>query len=403
MIRVEQSQPKRFNRRPNFPIAGTMKPFGLYPLWITPVLPGETLQSQTTKMRVISMPILHPLGGSWLETWTVYVKFTDIDRELGQMFVSDTYSTTGYTAAADSARMFTKAGQIDWVQKCVDRIHTAYFVHDNETPRTIDGVPQVKLNNVSWYQNLMFRPADEAVPVSDANDMYEHLQAWQMLQQMQMTELTYEKYLETFGVRSVRQNVGDPEILRFSRSWTQPVNTIEPTTGAPSSAWAWSDEIKMEKAKRFDEPGFVLQIATIRPKLYQGNLGGSMVGNLWGFSDWYPSYTLSDPTSGVRDITGDDPVFDSVAGGTGSDDLIYDHRDLLSHGEQFVNTATHPYRLPVSTGLDVTSGSSEPEDNRGEYCTSQDVDDLFAGETKICYYDGMASAVIAGHVTDTTR
>ena len=65
----------RHNRRPNFPIAGTCKPYGLYPLWVHPVLPGETLQSMTTKIRALSMPIKHPLGGAWMETWLVYVKF----------------------------------------------------------------------------------------------------------------------------------------------------------------------------------------------------------------------------------------------------------------------------------------------------------------------------------------
>lgn len=403
MITVQQAAPKRVSRKPNFPIVGTVRPYGLYPLMAAPVLPGETLQSFTSKIRLLSMPVKHPLSGAWMETWLVYVKFTDLDRELGQSFISDAVDNTAWLADADSNRFFTAAGQIDWIRKAVERIHSAYFVHDGETPRTIDGVPQVKLNNISWYQNMMFKPADAPVPTTDASDQYQHLQAWQMLQQMQMTELTYEKYLETYGVRSVRENVGDPEILRFSRSWTQPVNTIEPTTGAPSSAWAWSDEIKMDKPKRFDEPGFIVQIATVRPKMLQSNIAHSMLGNMWGFSDWYPSYNLQDPTAGVRSILGNDPVFAASAGGTGTDELIYDHRDILSHGEQFVNTDDHPYPVPMSSGMSVASGS-EPEDNRGEYCTVGDVDDLFIGETnKVCYYEGISSCVISGHVTDTTR
>lgn len=394
---------QRVNRRPNFPIAGIMKPFGLYPLWATPVLPGETLQASNTRMRTISMPINHPLSGAWLETWMFYVKFTDLDRDLGQMFISDTYDDTGWTAASDSARYFTKSGQVDWVRKCMERFHDAYFVHDNETPRTIDGVRKCKLNAVSWNQNLMFKPDDAAVPTVDASDQYEHMNNWMMLQQMQMTELTYEKYLETYGVQQVRQNVGDPEILRFARSWTQPTNTIEPTTGAPSSAWAWSDEIKMEKAKRFDEPGFVVMCATVRPKMYPVTLASSMIGELWGFSDWYPSYNLQDPTAGVKEIPGSSSLL-AAGGATGNKNFIYDHRDLLTHGEPFVNCAQgdHFYDLPYFAGP-AFGDSAEPEDMRGEYADDTSIDAMFSGVNKGLYYEGMASATIAGHVTDTTR
>jgi len=405
MITIDQGKKTRHNRRPNFPIAGTLRPYGLYPQWIHPVLPGETLQSMVQKHRVISMPIKHPLGGAWLENWLCYVKFTDLDRELGNMFISDDFSTTGYIAAGDSERYFVKTGQIDWVQKCVDRIHQAYFVHDGETPRTFDGVPKIKLNNVSWYQNMMFKAADDTVPTVDGSDHFEHMQGWMMLQQMQMTELTYEKYLETYGVKSVRENMGDPEILRFSRSWTQPVNTVEPTTGTPSSAWVWSDEMKMDKAKRFDEPGFLIMLTAVRPKMYQANLTSSMVGNLWGFSDWYPSYNLQDPTAGVRKMMSDDAVFDAAAQDAGVDELIYDHRDLLSHGEQFINTTTHPYALPQTASLEVMA-ASEPEDIRGEYAVIADINNLFSGvgvPNNGLYYEGMAHCTISGHVTDTTK
>ena len=354
------------------------------------------------KSRMLSLPVKHPLAGAWLENWLVYVKFTDLDRELGQSFISDDVSTSGYVAAADQPRHFTGAGQIDWIKKCVERVHKAYFVHENETPRFIDGVPQVKLNNVSWYQNCVFEAAAEAVPTADADELYAHLQGWQMLQQMQMTELTYEKYLETYGVRSIAENKGDPEILRFARSWTQPVNTVEPTTGAPSSAFVWSDQITMDKAKRFDEPGFILMLTAVRPKMFQANLGHSMVGNLWGFSDWYPSYNMQDPTAGVKKLLKDDHVFAAALDDSGGETILYDHRDLLMHGEQFINDDAHPYSLPMSTGLQTATGS-EPEDLRGEYCKESDIAPLFTGTDPRCYYEGMAHCTISGHVWDSTK
>lgn len=403
MIVVDPKNRTRKNRTPNFPVAGTVKPFGLYPIFAHPVLPGETLQSMSFKHRTLSMPIKNPLVGCWAEHWLVYVKFTDLDRDLGQSFINDTTSSSAWDASADSARYFTKTGQVDWIRKCTERVHDAYFVNDDETPQTIDGVRKCKLNNASWYQNMIFKPADDAVPTIDGQDMYQHLQGWMMLQQAQMTELTYEKYLETYGVSSVRKNVGDPEILRFSRSWTQPTNTVEPTTGSPSSAWAWSDQIKMDKAKRFDEPGFVVMLACYRPKMFQENLPYSMIGNLWGFSDWYPSYNLEDPTAGVKTLLSTDPVFSAAAQDVGVEELLYDHRDLLSHGEQFVNDwTTQPYDLPSSSGLEVKDASTQAQ-LRGEYPTDTNVDNMFAGTDKVLYYEGIGQAVISGHITDTTK
>ena len=78
----------RVQRQPNFPIAGSLKPYGLYPAMATPVLPGETLLDFEMKRRMLSMPVRHPLVGAWLETWLVYVKLTDIDPALAEMFVS---------------------------------------------------------------------------------------------------------------------------------------------------------------------------------------------------------------------------------------------------------------------------------------------------------------------------
>ncbi len=309
-------QRKRFHRRPNFPIAGAMKPFGLYPIMCHPVLPGETLKSASSKWTVVSQPLVNPLVGAWLESWLFYVKLTDLDRDLGQMFISDTYSTTGWTAPDSRTHYFTKAGEIDWIRKCSERVHDAYFISEGETPKTLPApdadIRKIKLNNRSWYQNLMFEPAEVALDTTGERDHDAQMTAWQMIQQMQMTELSYESYLEQYGVSSMKLGIGEPEILRFTRSWTKPTNTIDPTNGTPSSAWVWNDEMKLEKDKRFEEPGFILQMAAVRPKMYQSSQWYSMVQTLWGFTDWYPAYNLTDPAAGIKRIGTDDPVFDTA-------------------------------------------------------------------------------------------
>lgn len=400
VVKPGQSRTRQ-NRRPNFPIAGTMRPFGLYPLMIHPVLPGETLETIESKIRVLSRPVKHPLAGAWFESWFCYVKFTDLDRALGDMFVTDSYPTTGYTFGANNERYFGKTGQINWVQKCVERIHAAYFIHKNETARSIDGVPLVKLKQLSWMQNCIFT-ADIANPATGANvqGVDDQISAFEMMQMMQMSELTYEKYLEQYGVSSIRSGIGEPEILRYSRSWVQPVNTVEPTTGAPSSAWVWSDKIEGGKPKRFDEPGFIVQLACIRPKMFASKIASSMVGTLWGFSDWFPIYNIEDPSAGIKKLTAAEGVLTGQ-----SADVFFDQRDLLAHGEQFVNTTTNPYSLPMASMPDAGVGK-QPEDLRGEYAVTADVDALFTGataDTRLCYYEGITSLSVRGHIVDYTR
>ncbi|ASJ79152.1 capsid protein [Ruegeria phage vB_RpoMi-V15] len=394
---------KRKNRNPVFTLGGTIKPFGLYPMFIHPVLPGETLNSFTMKVHLASEPLKNPLNGAWWETWLFYVKLNDLGPDLVEMFIKDGVSTTGHTAGSSDQLFFTKSGQIDWVRKCTDLVHSHYFIHEDETARTINGVPQVKLNSKGWWQNLMQNDADAAVPTGDAADMYAHLQEFAILQQMGMQEMTYEKYLELFGGRAAAAGQGKPELLLYDQRWKKPANTINPADGTPSSAWVWNEETKLgSKNKRFNEPGFVIAFQTIRPKMFNGAVRTSLVGNMWGFKDWYPAYTLDDPTATVKTIANNDPVFEASAYTTGGTELIYDHSDLLAQGEQFINDYAPPYALPLSSGM-VVEGGGTPESFRGEYCTSADVDALFQDGAKTrAFYDGIAFCNILGHVADNT-
>lgn len=405
MFTVVGAPKKRVMRNPKFPIAGTMRPFGLYPLMVHPVLPGETLASAKMRWRVLTLPIKHPLAGAWLETWLCYVKLTDLDRALAQMFISDTMPTTGYTLAAPSDRYFSALGQIDWIGLCVRRIHKHFFLDEGEPAQSIDGVPKTKLIQKNWAQNLMFTPAGVNTAQLPSNPDAQ-LTGFQIMQSMGMSEMSYEKYLQTYGVQTVNAEIGIPEILRYSRSWTLPVNTVEPTTGAPSSAFVWSDDVTLDKNRRFDEPGFLVQLAALRPKMYQGRMRRSIVGEMWGFAEWFPSYNLQNPEGGIRSMMNDNPVFDAAyRGGVAAQSLLYDHRDILHHGEQFINNWTNnPYPLPMSTGMLAGTAATEAQ-VRGEYATDADIDALFTGATadrRQAYYEGLCELDINGHLVDST-
>lgn len=400
-------------RRPNFNLAGTMKPYGIYPMWATPVLPGETLKSAETKYRLLSMPIKHPFVGATFETWLCYVSLTDLDQALAQMFISEGVPTTGFTAAADKDRFFTKEGQIDYISMAVDRIVQAYFRDDEEpgaNTRTIDGVPLARRVAYDWAQNLMFKP-DEMDPnympsALPAEGTYTPLE---MMQMAGMSEITYQKYLAQYGVSgpAAQEAANLPEILRYTRDWTTPTNSVDPSNGRPSSVWAWGSTIKADKPKRFDEPGFVIMMGSIRPKMFDSTFQASMIGELWGFGDFFPVYNLTDPAAGIKVLEKDNAVLALPA--APADDVIYDHRDLLSHGEQFVNDWAGPYSLPTINSRNFNAESYP--DQRGYYPSLANINALFVEndeETpreshRRAYYEGVASVEIVGHVVDTTR
>lgn len=404
----------RKRRSPQFPIAGTMKPFGLYPLWATPVLPGETVNSMETKYRLISMPVKHPLTGAWFETWLVYVSLTDMEENFAQMFISEDVSPAAYQAGTDRPRYFTKAGQIDYIKLAMDAVVKAYF-RDEEEPdwdtHLIDGVHMAKRSQFDWAQNLMFKPAVlDAAFLPSALPEDGTLTPLEIMRMAGMSEITYEKYLMQYGVaqKDAVKESRIPEILRYTRDWTVPTNSIEPTTGRPSSAFSWSSTIKADKPKRFDEPGFLVMFGCVRPKMFDITMGASMVGELWGFGDFFPVYNLADPAAGLKLIDASHKVLPYVHGIT--DPLMYDHRDLLSHGEQFVNDWAGPYPLPTISTRTLAVGS-EVHDLRGQYPSVANVEALFVEDDAQTpsdarmrlFYEGIASVEITGHVADTTR
>lgn len=402
----------RRKRQPQFPVAGSMKPYGLYPIFASPVLPGESLTEAELKWRVLTLPIRNPFVGCWLETWLVYVSLTDIADDLGTMFISEDASSAAYVAAGDSARYFVKAGKIDYIRLATNRVVEAYF-RDEEEPswssHVIDGVHMLKRMSYDWANNLMFKPEEmdmTLMPSALPDDgTYTPLEIMRMAG---MSEITYEKYLMQFGVSQKAANASAhvPEILRYTREWTVPTNSIEPSTGAPTSVWAWGGSLKSEKPKRFDEPGFLVWFASYRPKMYDSTIAQSLIGTMWGFGDFFPVYNLTDPSAGIKQLDAGMVTNSS----TGPVPLVYDHRDLLTHGEAFVNDWSTVYPLPTITSRSIADGKEYP-DLRGQYPSASDLNALFVESTEQspkdarmrALYEGIGSLTISGHVVDTTR
>lgn len=397
---------RRTLRQPNFPLAGGIKPQGLYPMFFTPVLPGETLSQATYKATYVSSPVKSPLSGWWLETWLYYVRLTDIDRQLGQMFIGQLTSNAGYTAPADRPRYFTKSGQIDWCYMATEVVHKHHFRDTGEARRDIDGVPMIKRIANDWTESAIDESsiAGSEAALGNAEDVTPQLQAFLMMRQMGMSALSYEDYLKTYGVPSVKVEEGEPELLAYRRYWTLPSNVIDPATGLPTGSAYWRVDEKAEKPKVFKEPGFLIGFHAVRPKLFDGRQVWSRGASMWGFRDFIPSYTLTDPTAAIYNRDPFDMVeFTGTGAVNDSKEIYFDHRDLLSHGEQFINQASRLH-VPKSTGRSFAP-AAVAQDIRGQYATTSDVDGLFASATatdRFVDYEGIYSTQIKGHVTDYT-
>jgi len=421
MANVQIMQPgrdmTRKDRRPNFPHAGACYPWEIAPVLMHPVLPGETLHSYNSTRKVVSRPVIHPFSGAWCETFLAYVKISDIDEALTDMFLSDSMSTSGYTESADRRHRYSKNGDIAWVDLCSKAVADHYFTDESETPRRYFGDAtqnfQAKVNHKSWYQNMAFHD-DIANPTlaTDPDAAGDQIRMFEMLQQMALTENTYENFIESYGMKLARESRNAPEILRYARSWTLPANHVEPTTGAPTSAWYWSHEMKLDKPKMFREPGFIIELMVLRPKVYTMS-ERSAVGSMWGLSDWFPAYLMNDPAQNAREIQKSDKLVAHADGaGTGTKGLLYDNSDLLSHGEQFVRHNTNaPYQPPTVQTMDV-SDTASVQDLRGEYVQwpltpFEAFDNLFVGNAgygdSMFTYDGMASMHLKGHIMDATK
>ena len=397
---------RRIQRQPSFPVAGGIRPQGLYPVMFTPVLPGETLEAATYKATYVSSPLVSPLSGWWLETWLYYVRLTDIDRELGQMFIGQLTSSAAYQAPSNRARYFTKAGQIDWCYLATEVVHNHHFRDEGEVRRDIDTVPMIKRVNTDWTESAI----DEAslsgseAALGTAEDVTPQLQAFLMMRQMGMSALSYEEYLKTYGVASVKVEEGEPELLAYRRYWTLPSNVIDPATGLPTGSAYWRVDEKAEKPKLFKEPGFLISFHAVRPKLFDGKQRYSRSASLWGFRDFIPSYTLTDPTAAIYNRDPHDlPEFSGTGSTDNAVEIYFDHRDLLSHGEQFINSASR-ITPPVANGRSFAA-SSEVQDIRGQYPTQADIDALFSSATashRVVDYEGIYQTRIKGHIQDFT-
>ena len=402
---VQAPRMGRRMRRPSHPFQIKHQPWQIQPCMIAPVLPGESLENLLLQSRAVTDPIKNPLIGWWLEYHFFYVKHRDLDaRDLLTTMMLDPDVTTSTLNTAANVKTYHLAASVDWVSLCLKRIVDTYFRDEDElaAPITIDGMPIAHTGMTSWMDSLAHQDkygadADvELVVGADdkitASEMDATMRMWEFQRANALTDMSYEDFLATYGIKSPKEENHRPELIRSVREWTYPVNHIDPATGSPSSAVSWSIAERADKKRFFREPGFVIGVSIARPKVYFSKQQGSVTALMNNAITWLPAILSDDPyTSLVNVPAGQYPLDDSTAG------YWLDLKDLLLYGEQFVNFATSE----VGSGF-VALPANDAKNRR--FASSVDAESLFVAPltAKNVRQDGVVNLTIAGTVVDTS-
>lgn len=400
---------RRVTRSPKHTFSLKHKPYVIQPFMIAPVLPGETMKNLLMQARVVSDPIKSPLVGWWIDYIFVYVKHRDLDERdffTDMMLNPDWSPDSSIVASAANQELYTFDGALDWVRLCLKKTVEDLFRYEGETwdqYKTAGGMPLAKIDQENYLNSLAMGSVAEVDVDVDANEdsnitaseVDKALKQWQLLRLHNLTDMTYEDYLRSFGVRSATVDLHRVEVLRVIREWTYPTNTINPANGAPSTAVSWSLQERADKDRYFKEPGFIFGVTVARPKIYFDNLKGAGAGLLAGALPWLPALQADWSDASLLQIAesaGPVPNLD----GTG-DSYWIDVRDLFIYGDQFVNHTDDSFANAVPLPGD---------DGQWRYPTEAIADALFvnAGDSGALYVkqDGIVSLSILGRQVDTT-
>ena len=369
-------QMQRKMRRPQFPFFLHTRPFAIMPCMIAPVLPGETMKNLKIQARVVTDPVASPIIGWWKEYYFFYVKLSQLQEnvaeEMPKMLMDPNWSglgtvTTaqGGTAGARHSYYGGGATQINWAELCRRMVVRHWFrdEEDDYTTFNLDSQPMAQYQGRNVTDSLRNAAEITAVDVDvdgpDANttiqasEMQRAWETYQMLQMNTLQEMTWEDFLQAWGIRQPKADDGKPELLRYMRDWQYPSNTIDPTNGTPRSAVSWSIQGTADKDRLFKEPGFICGYTVTRPKIYMANQRGTATSIMNDYRAWLPPWLQKDMMSSYKQVTQGQGPFLTLADANG---YWIDIKDLMIYGEQFTNidltaAAANVLSVPFSTKI----------------------------------------------------
>lgn len=402
----------RVGRYPKHPFLTQERPYTAQPFCIARVLPGETLQNLKMEARVVTDPVKNSIIGWKKEYYFFYIKVSDLMLDaVKDMFVDPTNAEiAGMDEAANIQRTYTAKGGIDWVGKCLDRVVEHWFRDEGEAANAYvtaagDRIVQIRTN--SFLDSLTDKdlvPEGGAISSAiDAGDLDRLMDAYEMARSLGFAKATYEDFLRMSGISVPEKDEDKPELIGRFSDFQYPSNTIDPSTGVPSSAVSWVFNNGLREPKFFREPGFVLGVSVTRPKVYFSGLAGAAAGFAQRAWDWMPEYLMGMPETSLKQFaSGTGPIGDRL---TDSDIYWLDMRDELLYGDQFQNVKAF-----VANSADpATDGALHlmalPSSALGwKYPTEAMIDSFFVnGTSKYIRQDGYVGLSIKGKQRDYTR
>jgi len=383
--RVQMAAPyarqARGSRRPQHRFSLVTKPFEIQPFAIAPVLPGETLKMGMIQSQVWTDPLktLKNLGW-WCEYHLFYVKHRDLmgyettadglGDAMVNMFLTNA-SLASFVDADGNIPTYCPPGGVDFTLSALRRIVEEYFRDEGEAwdvAKSTEGVPFAKIygkGSSDWSEKL--------TPAGDYEDRRQNLDVdgdgeiytnevdrayveWAAMRDAGLMAMDYEDWLRAYGGSAVVGNVDRvdyhrPEDMAYFREFTYPTNTVEPTTGIPAVAAGWRVASRVNKAYAFPEPGWVIGLNVVRPKVYLGKQQGSIASMMQTRLSWIPPQ-LNDQLNVSHLLVPQDTG--PLAATFTAEDYWIDLRDLLNYGDQFVNyaiTDIAPFvDAPLATG-----------------------------------------------------
>jgi hypothetical protein len=422
----ETARSGRRIRRPEHSFHLRTRAFALQPFMMAPVLAGETLKNMLMQSRVVTDPVKNPLIGWWKEYYWFYAKLSDIDfmisrspvnpatDDLGhfvRMLLADpSFSVTDYDYGADNTADYAKSAQQQFLYQAIRLIVNSYFRAEQDlgTDYLLDSTHHlVGINNRgildSAILNDAYGPVGATADVDllgDATDATLNvseidlaLKRYQLARANGLTDATYEDYLASFGVNVKPDRPHVPELLRYVKQWQYPSNTVEPTTGVPSSAVSWSIQERADKDRFFREPGFIVGLTCCRPKVYLSNQNSHIAGWLDRAEDWMPSVLWGANNASFKKYAQGTGPFSGIAD---ADGYWIDMVDLYMYGDQFVNFALSE----TDAGLVALPTTALQK----RYPQDSDIDALFVtpATKQFVREDGVCQLAIASTLRDTS-
>lgn len=415
-LRVVQDLPAqgRKMRRPAHTFQLRHRPYVIQPFMIAPVLPGETLDAALIQSRAVTQPIKNPLIGWWLEHYLFYCPFSALPAadELQALMITEGASLGSISTSANISH-YHKNGP-NFVDQCLKAVTEEFFRKPgdawNASGMTVtqdsNTMPIASINAESWLDSVVPKSVIGTDGVADDAEvgLYDELDErrlmYERIRQLGMTDATYEDWLRMNGIKAPAEaKVPRPELIRYARDWTYPTNTVDPATGAPTSACSWAISERADKARFFREPGFVFGVTVARPKVYLSRQLGNAASLFASALNWLPAMAHEAAASIIEVVKTTGPLGSGVADATSpAENYIVDLRDLLMYGDQFVNFAL------TETNAGLVALPTAAMEKR--HVASADINALFVGATaatQVVTQDGICSLHIKGKQSDQTR